>query len=199
MVDMRLLEQRNALKARKPDFLRQDANRNKSLAKKWRKAKGMHSKMRLHLRGRRKSPSPGYASPAAVKGLSRQGLRERIVKNLKGLQSFDPAREIVVFGHIGLKKKLRLMKLCAEKKYSVAHIKDIQIFLQEAEKDLSARKLKRKEREENKKKTKEDSPKKTKESKTEEKKEESPATPLEQEETKKGEKSEKIKVLEKKQ
>ena len=49
MVNAKLLEQRNKAKGKKPNFLRQDANRNKSLEKKWIKPKGMHSKMRWEL------------------------------------------------------------------------------------------------------------------------------------------------------
>ncbi len=196
MVEAKLLEQRRLTKSKKPTFLRQDANRNKSLVKNWRKPKGMHSKMRLHLRGRRASPSPGYSSPRAVRGLTREGLQEVHVYNVKDLQDFNPKTQIIVFGNIGLRNKMGLLKMCIEKKYVVAQIKDIPAFMKKVESDLAARKTKKKQSEEKKTKTKEDVSKKAKDVK-QEKKEES--TSEVQEETKKGEKSEKIKVLEKKQ
>lgn len=193
MVEARLLEQRRLTKSKKPRFLRQDANRNKSLVKNWRKPKGMHSKMRLHLRGRRASPSPGYASPRAVRGLTREGLTEVHVYNAKHLENFNPKTQIIVFGNIGMRKKMELLKVCTEKKYSVAQIKDIPAFMKKVESGLASRKTKKKQSEDTKKKIKEESTKVIKE----EKKEEAPHQV--QEETKKGEKSDKIKVLEKKQ
>ncbi len=197
MADARLLQQRKLTKKHKPTFLRQDATRNKSLEKKWRKPKGMHSKMRIHLRGRRKSPSPGYASPRAVRGLTRQGLREVYVTNAKNLEGFDSKTQIVVFGQIGLRKKMELIKICSDKKYPIAQIKDPGAFTQKVQADLIARKSKKKQTIDQKKK-KEESLKKAKDNKESEKKEEA-ASPEVKEETKKGDKSDKIKVLEKKQ
>ena len=55
-----LLELRKQIKNKKPDFIRQDAHKKKKLGKKWRKARGLHSKIRLKLRGRGKFVSNGY-------------------------------------------------------------------------------------------------------------------------------------------
>ncbi len=196
MVEARLLQLRRLTKSKKPTFLRQDATRNKSLVKKWVKPKGMHSKMRLHLRGRRASPSPGYASPRAVRGLTREGLQEVHVYNAKDLQNINPKTQLVVFGNIGLRNKIALLKICVENKYVVAQIKDIPAFMKKVESDFATKKDVKKQSEEKKNKAKEEALKKIKVTK-EEKKEENP-TEI-QEETKKGEKSDKIKVLEKKQ
>jgi large subunit ribosomal protein L32e len=145
--------------------------------------------MRIQLRGRRRLPSPGFSSPRAVRGLTRKGLREVHVQNMKDLTGFDAKTQIIVFGNIGLRKKMTLLKICADKKYPVSQIKDISAFMQKVDADLVARKTKKKQSlEQNQKKAKE----------TPEKKEE--ASPTEaKEETKKGEKTDKIKVLEKKQ
>src|SRR3989338_2292795 len=115
MVEARLLQQRRATKLKKPRFLRQDATRNKSLKKTWRKAKGMHSKMRMHL-------------------------KEVHVQNSKDLQGFDPKTQIIVFGRIGLRNKMSLLKICAEKKYPVSQIKDVSAFMQKVEADFTTRK-----------------------------------------------------------
>ena len=187
MVNALLLQQRKHTKAKKPLFLRQDAHRNKSLEKRWRKPKGMHSKMRLHLRGRRSSPSPGYASPHAVKGLTRFGFKEVYVQNVRSLEGFDPKTQIIVLGKLGLRKKMVLLKICVEKNYPVAQIKDIQAFMQKIEAGIASRKNKKQQE-----KKKDVAIEKTKDKKEAEKKEDT-------EETKKGEKSDKIKILEKKQ
>ncbi|MBI5797562.1 hypothetical protein HZA98_01510 [Candidatus Woesearchaeota archaeon] len=198
MVNLKsLLELRKAINAKKPTFLRQDAHRNKSLEKKWRKPNGLHSKIRLKMRGRRVMPSPGYASPRLVRGLTREGLVPHMVNNLKDLAHFDPKTEIVVIAHVGAKKKVAILKVCLEKKYPISRLKAPEAFVKKVEDTLALKKKKQKESEEKKKKSKEESLKKAKETKEEEKKE----TPAEEgkEETKKGEKSDKIKVLEKKQ
>ena len=65
------LEIRQKIKSRKPNYLRQDAHKLKKLAKKWRKHRGMHSKMRLKLRSYRKKPEIGYVSPKNVKHLNK--------------------------------------------------------------------------------------------------------------------------------
>ena len=52
-----LLEFRKKIKAKKPNFIRQDAHKKGEIKKKWRRPKGLQSKMRLHKRGYRKSPS----------------------------------------------------------------------------------------------------------------------------------------------
>ena len=46
MVDKKILELRNARKAKKPDFVRQEAWRRPKLTIKWRQPKGGQSKLR---------------------------------------------------------------------------------------------------------------------------------------------------------
>ena len=193
MVNTRLLERRNKTKGKKPNFLRQDAHRTKSLEKKWIKPKGMHSKMRMKLRSRRVWPSSGYCSPNEVKGLTRKGFQPILVRNLKNLEGFDSKTQIVVVGHVGLKNKIQILKKCIENKYNVDNVKSPQEFITNIENKIVDKKKVKKDKEDKKKKTKDEQNKKvTKEEKKETVKES-------QEETKKGEKSEKIKVLEKKQ
>ena len=54
------------MKKKKPKFIRQDAHKKGRLAKKWRKPKGLQSKMRLCKKGYRKRISKGYKSPKEV-------------------------------------------------------------------------------------------------------------------------------------
>ena len=63
MVDEKLLELRNERKAKKPDFVRQEAWRRPKLAIKWRQPKGMQSKLRKKYRGKgkhRRTHHQGY-------------------------------------------------------------------------------------------------------------------------------------------
>ena len=49
---MSLLELRRAMKRKKPDFIRQDSHKKAGLGAKWRKPKGIHSKMRKKHKGK---------------------------------------------------------------------------------------------------------------------------------------------------
>ena len=195
MVEKQLLELRNARKAKKPTFLRQEGHKRIKLEEKWRLPKGAQSKLRRKYKGKKRMPSLGFCSPSKVKGLTREGFKPRLVKNLKELEGFDSKTETVVVGKIGDKKRVEILKFCLEKKFNVTNIKDVQTYIKNVEDRLKEKKKETKEREEKKKKAKEKALKK-KEEKKEEGKEK-----LEEkiEETKKGQKSEKIKVLEKRE
>ena len=106
-----LLNVRKEMKERKPEFIRQDNPKRMKLNYKWRKPKGVHSKIRHHFKGRRKMPSPGYKSPAAVKGLHSTVLEmirvfsaEEVSKIKKDTQG------IIVPRTAGRKKKLEILK-----------------------------------------------------------------------------------------
>ena len=73
-----LLNIRKKIKSKKPFFFRQDAHKNLKLGDKWRKPKGLHSKMRLGFKGYRKSVSIGYGSPKITKNLHKSGLSVKI-------------------------------------------------------------------------------------------------------------------------
>ena len=93
----RLLEIRRRIKSRKPEFIRQDYHKKPGLKRKWRKPKGLHSKLRLNKRGKYKKVSKGYRSPWQVRGLHKTGLEERIVNNIKqldGLDHAEPSRSV---------------------------------------------------------------------------------------------------------
>ena len=110
-----LLELRNKIKDKKPDFIRQDNPKRMKLNDKWRKPKGIHSKIRHHFKGRRKMPSPGYKSPKKVKGLHASGLGIVAVYSLNNLQKIKNESEgIVVSKNIGMKKKLEILKKAKE-------------------------------------------------------------------------------------
>jgi large subunit ribosomal protein L32e len=173
----KLLELRNKMKKKKPNFLRQEAHKKKRLANNWRRAKGRDSKMRRKLRGYRKSPSVGYCSPRKVKGLTREGLKERIVETINDLKSISKNEIIILSKRLGLKKKVLLLKEIEKLGLKVGNVEDIKNFLKVTEEKLKKKKEESRKREEKKKKAKEESlkkaeeKKKKKEEKTEEEKE----------------------------
>jgi large subunit ribosomal protein L32e len=189
----KLLELRNAKKAKKPTFKKQDSHKWDRLSDSWRQPKGGDSKLRKKRRGKSRHPSMGFSSPRKVRGLNKLGFEEVLVKNVDLLDSIDVKTQVVLVGRVGKKKKIEIVKKCEEMKLNIANVKDIKSFIAEVDKKMADKKKKIKDIEEKKaKRVKKDDKKAKKEEVKEEKKEEQP-----KEETKKGEKSDKIKVLEK--
>jgi large subunit ribosomal protein L32e len=105
------LELRSEMKKRKPDFLRQEWFRYKRVGMKWRKAKGIHSKMKKHVKYRIASPRIGYSSPKEVKGLHSSGFKEIIVYNASEIEKINPNTEALRIGHsVGAKKRNEIEK-----------------------------------------------------------------------------------------
>ncbi|MDV3103068.1 50S ribosomal protein L32e [Thermococcus waiotapuensis] len=104
----RLLRIRARLKRKKPRFLRQEWWRYPKFKNdpKWRKPQGIDSKMRLKKKGKPLSPSIGWSSPKAVRGLHPSGYEEVLVHNVKELEAIDPIRQAArIAGTVGAKKR----------------------------------------------------------------------------------------------
>ena len=189
-----LLEIRNALKARKPNFIRQDYQRRKRIGNKlkWRKPKGVHSKIRHHFKGWRKSPSPGYKSPPDVKGFHSSGLKMINLFSINDLANIKKDTEgVIISKNIGRKNRLQILKKSKELGIQVLnlntdeHIKKIEEFISSKKKKPAEAKKELKPQKEAKSKPKEDT--KTKED-----------DELTDKEKKESEKKEKDKLLTKK-
>ncbi|MAG08301.1 50S ribosomal protein L32e [Candidatus Woesearchaeota archaeon] len=199
-----MLKHRKMLKIKKPSFIRQNTLK-KRLDIKWRKPKGLHSKMRRSLKGHKRIVREGYKSPVLVKSLDRTGLKIVFVGNIKELGRVDKDTESVVIRKtVGLRKKIELLKKAKELSLIISNIKNIPFFLAEAEKRLKERKenkeKKLKQQKEKEKEKEKKGEKKEKGKEAEKKKEESDtelAERIEKEESE--QKKEKDKVLTKKQ
>jgi large subunit ribosomal protein L32e len=205
----RLLKLRKEIKKRKPTFIQQCAHKIKSLSFRWRKPKGIQSKMRLSIKGKRNSPSLGYSSPSKVKGLSKEGLKVVRVLRSSEIDLLNKEENVIVVGKIGQRKKVAVLEKCKKLGFKVVNVKNIQKNIERIQKDMDSRKKNRKGYEEGRKKLDDASKKKKEEKKIdqEDSKKEAEVTKEEtkkdsevpKEETKKGDKSDKIKVLEKRQ
>ena len=110
-----LLELRSKIKNRKPVFIRQDNPKRMKLSDKWRKPKGIHSKIRHHFKGRRKMPSPGYKSPLEVRWLHSSGLKIINVYSVEDIKKIKKESEgIIIAKNVGLKKKFEIFKKAKE-------------------------------------------------------------------------------------
>ena len=118
-----LLEIRNDMKERKPDFIRQDNPKRMKVNDKWRKPKGIHSKIRHKFKGRRKMPSPGYKSPVEVKGVHSSGLKMINVHSVKDLNNVNRDKEgIIVAKTTGMKKRIEIFKKAKELSINILNL-----------------------------------------------------------------------------
>lgn len=137
---------------KKLKFIRQDAHKKVRLGKKWRRPRGLHSKMRLSKKGYNKSVSVGYGSPRKTRNMHSSGLKLIIIKSLKDLEKIDTKNECVAVAKtIGLRKKVEILKQAVKKGIKVVNIKDVNKFLKDVEEKIK----KSKEEKENLKKKKE--------------------------------------------
>ncbi|MBI2133258.1 50S ribosomal protein L32e [Candidatus Woesearchaeota archaeon] len=122
MID-KLLETRKRIKSRKPDFIMQDQHKRKELKKRWRKPKGMHSKMRMRIKGKPKSVEIGYSSPRLVKHLDRKGRRRILIGRPEDLTKLDKNKDAAMIKHgVGIRKKIEILKAAAEKGITVINL-----------------------------------------------------------------------------
>lgn len=142
---MKLIDLRNRMKKKKPDFVRQDVTKKKRLAKNWRKPRGIDSKLRLQLRGKGKLVKVGYKSPREVRGLNREGLKEVMICNVKDLELVKEGMIGVISSTVGIKKKIVIIKKATEKKIKLTNYTEE--FIKKIEEKLKSKKTEQKEKE----------------------------------------------------
>ena len=132
---------RKKLKARKPEFIRQDYHKKPGLKRKWRKPKGLHSKLRLNKRGKFKKVSKGYRSPREVRGLHKTGLEERRVDNIKQLDVLDNKKQgAIISSTVGRKTRIAILKRAKELGFKVLNIRNPEDYIKNAEQEMAAKK-----------------------------------------------------------
>ncbi|MFW6378841.1 MAG: eL32 family ribosomal protein, partial [Nanoarchaeota archaeon] len=135
----KLLKTRNHLKSRKPVFTRHDSHKKKRVSPNWRRPKGRQNKVRLHRKGYVRHISTGFGSPALVRGLSRNGLKQNVITTKDQLHDLDPKTDgIIISSSLGDRKREELVDEAAEKGFTLLNV-DMKTF-----KDRLSEKLKQK-------------------------------------------------------
>jgi len=180
-----LLEIRKRIKARKPEFIRQDFHKKSGLKKKWRRPKGLHSKIRLNIRGKGKSVSSGYRAPKKIRGIHNSGMVIELVSSPKDLTRLDSKKHcLIISSSVGIKKRVIILKKTIDLGFNVLNIKSPNDYIKKIEERMSEKKKKEEKKSFKVKK---------------DKKEEKLSDKLSNEEDKKIEKKEKDKVLTKRE
>ncbi len=104
-----LLSQRAAVGARRPAFRRQEWFRYKRVGREWRRPRGLHSKLRRHLRYRPSMPSSGYRGPRGVRGFHPSGFQEVLVHRPAELDALNPETHAARIAHsVGTRKRVSI-------------------------------------------------------------------------------------------
>jgi large subunit ribosomal protein L32e len=103
------LAKRALISGRRPAFKRQEWFRYPKLGEKWRKPKGIHSKMKRKLDRRPPVVLIGYRGPAVSRGLHPSGFEEVLVSNVSELDGIDPKKQAVrIGGTVGTRKRIMI-------------------------------------------------------------------------------------------
>jgi large subunit ribosomal protein L32e len=115
-----MLEKRAEVSGRRPEFRRQEWFRYAKLGIKWRKPRGMHSKMRRHYKYRPTIVSIGFRGPALVRGMASSGFQEVLVYNPSNLDKIDPKTQAAkIGGTVGGKKRATIIEKADQLKIRV--------------------------------------------------------------------------------
>lgn len=87
----------------------------------WRRAQGVHSKIRRKRFGYPRKPSVGYRTDKSVSGLV-DGLKPVLVRNLNDLANL-PKNAGIIIARVGAKKKMDIIKKAEEMKIKILNMK----------------------------------------------------------------------------
>ena len=100
------LSKRNRMSRKRPAFKRQNWFRYKRLCNKWRRPRGIHSKMRRHFKYRIAVVQSGFRGPASVRGLHPSGFEEVRVNTPQEVGNVDPKTQAIRIARtVGDKKR----------------------------------------------------------------------------------------------
>ena len=133
------LKLREALKHKRPDFVRQESWRYKRIKENWRRPRGLDSKMRRKIKGWPKCPEVGYRGPKAARGLHPSGYEEILVYNPDDLDKVDPEKQAIRIAHtVGIKKRMEIIAKATSKKIRILNPKEAELELEEERERLEA-------------------------------------------------------------
>jgi len=120
------LSKRNRMAHKRPAFRRQNWFRYKRLGEKWRRPRGIHSKMRRHFKYRIPVAQVGFRGPTSVRGLHPSGFEEVLVNNPKDVDNVNPETQAIrISSTVGDKKREVIVKKADDLKIRVFNRRDL--------------------------------------------------------------------------
>lgn len=116
----RLMKLRAQMQKRRPKFIRENYYRYKRIQTSWRSPKGIDSKMRHRLKGKRTIPQTGYRGPAMTRGLHPSGKEIVQVFNVADLEKVDVETQIAQIGAtVGSRKRMQIIDKAEDKEIHI--------------------------------------------------------------------------------
>lgn len=114
----------------KPKFKRQNSILSK-LKEKWRKPKGLHSKLRLSKKGKGKKPNKGYGNKKDMKNK----IDKKNFQYITNFRELDNAKKpIIISSRMGMNKKLEVINRAKKLNLQIINFKDVDKFLENVNK-----------------------------------------------------------------
>ena len=111
----RNLKQRGAKNKSRPEFKRQNWFRYKRLGTSWRRARGIHSKLRRGFKYRPTKVKIGFRGPKSVRGLHPSGFEEVLIQNINDLESLDVKKHAArIASGVGSRKREMIIEKANE-------------------------------------------------------------------------------------
>jgi large subunit ribosomal protein L32e len=124
---------RKRVKARKPEFQGQEVWRYKRIRDRWRRPRGVDSKMRQNVKGWPKTVNVGYGGPKTAKFLHPSGYKEVLVHNLSEIEGLDAETQAIRIAHtVGGKKRLEMLTKAKEKGLHILNPRELKEAKEEA-------------------------------------------------------------------
>jgi large subunit ribosomal protein L32e len=183
---MSLKELMQLKRSRRKRYLRINYYKSKSIDSRWRRAKGLHSKIRENRKGWPAKVKIGAGSPKEVKHMHYSCRNIVRIENIGQLEHVAPEKEIVIISKsVGKRNRVKILEKAIERKIRILNVNNPELAKKKLEDEFSSR-IKKKE------------PKETKKEKKPEAKKTVKAEEKSPEDKKKEEKEEKDKILTKK-
>jgi large subunit ribosomal protein L32e len=129
---------RKRVKANKPEFQGQEVWRYKRIRDRWRRPRGVDSKMRQNVKGWPKTVNVGYGGPKAAKFLHPSGYEEVLVHNLSEIEGLSAETQAVRIAHtVGGKKRMEILTKAKEKGLHVLNPRELKEAKEETLKEVA--------------------------------------------------------------
>jgi large subunit ribosomal protein L32e len=131
---------RQRVKANKPEFQGQEVWRYKRIRDRWRRPRGVDSKMRMNAKGWPKMVNVGYGGPKTARHLHPSGYVEVLVRNLTEIDGLDPTAQAIRIAHaVGGKKRREIITRAKEKGLHVFNPRELKLAKEEVERTEDAK------------------------------------------------------------
>lgn len=107
-------------------FRRDGDGKKERLADTWRRPRGLHNKQRIQKKAKGPMPTPGYGSPADIRGLHPSGYRDVLVHTPGDLEGLDPALDAIrIAAQVGARKRGIIQEKALAAGLKVLNAKDL--------------------------------------------------------------------------